>query len=264
MGVAAGARLPGRRTTRRPRSPRRWRASSRSSTAVPTSSTHPSPRASRWPRCTPRRVWSGTRSSSAACRRARCRSPTPRARPRSRRSAACSTSASPAPASTSGCPGRWPATRAARPVANRRGSSTGCGPSRSPTVPEAPPAGRSGRRSGKKAAVCKQCQRPLASSRERNRGYCGDCPVPYDEELFESLRSWRKEQAEAQSVPAFVVFSDATLEALAEVKPTDRQRAAVDQRDRRRQAREVRRGPVGASSAEAEKARFAAVFDGPF
>jgi DNA helicase-2/ATP-dependent DNA helicase PcrA len=82
--------------------------------------------------------------------------------------------------------------------------------------------GRSTRRQGKKAAVCKQCQRPLASSRERNRGYCQDCPVPYDEELFELLRAWRKEQAEAQSVPAFVVFSDATLEALAEVKPTDR------------------------------------------
>lgn len=81
---------------------------------------------------------------------------------------------------------------------------------------------RGTRRHGKKAAVCKQCQRPLASSRERNRGYCQDCPVPYDEELFELLRSWRKEQAEAQSVPAFVVFSDATLEALAEVKPTDR------------------------------------------
>ena len=87
--------------------------------------------------------------------------------------------------------------------------------------PAAAASGRSGRR-GKKAAVCKQCQRPLASSRERNRGYCSDCPVPYDEELFESLRTWRKEQAEAQSVPAFVVFSDATLEALAEVKPTDR------------------------------------------
>ena len=80
----------------------------------------------------------------------------------------------------------------------------------------------SSRRRGKKAAVCKQCQRPLASSRERNRGYCSDCPVPYDEELFESLRSWRKEQAEAQSVPAFVVYSDATLEALAEVRPRDR------------------------------------------
>ena len=82
---------------------------------------------------------------------------------------------------------------------------------------------RSTRRQGKKAAVCKQCQRPLASSRERNRGYCAECPVPYDEELFESLRAWRKEQADAQSVPAFVVFSDATLEALAEVRPTDRQ-----------------------------------------
>ncbi|MCW2827421.1 MAG: ATP-dependent helicase, Rep family [Marmoricola sp.] len=81
---------------------------------------------------------------------------------------------------------------------------------------------RGARRHGKKAATCKQCQKPLASSRERNRGYCQDCPVPYDEELFELLRSWRKEQAEAQSVPAFVVFSDATLEALAEVKPTDR------------------------------------------
>ena len=81
---------------------------------------------------------------------------------------------------------------------------------------------RSTRRGGKKAASCKQCQRPLSSSRERNRGYCSDCPVPYDEDLFESLRSWRKEQAESQSVPAYVVFSDATLEALAEVKPTDR------------------------------------------
>ena len=80
---------------------------------------------------------------------------------------------------------------------------------------------RAGRRS-KKAAVCKQCQRPLTASHERNRGYCAECPVPYDEELFELLRSWRKEQADAQSVPAFVVFSDATLEALAEVRPSDR------------------------------------------
>ena len=100
---------------------------------------------------------------------------------------------------------------------------------------------RQRRSRGKKAAVCKQCQKPLASSRERNRGYCADCPVPYDEELFELLRSWRKEQADAQSVPAFVVFSDATLEALAEVKPTGPAGPAVDQRHRQGQAREVRR-----------------------
>jgi DNA helicase-2/ATP-dependent DNA helicase PcrA len=79
-----------------------------------------------------------------------------------------------------------------------------------------------GSRKRGKAAVCKQCQRPLPSSRERNRGYCNDCPVPYDEELFESLRTWRKDRAADESVPAYVVFSDATLEAIAEVRPTDR------------------------------------------
>jgi DNA helicase-2/ATP-dependent DNA helicase PcrA len=66
------------------------------------------------------------------------------------------------------------------------------------------------------------CRRPLGTARERNRGYCADCPVPYDESLFESLKQWRKQRADAESVPAFVVFSDATLEALAEVRPTDR------------------------------------------
>jgi DNA helicase-2/ATP-dependent DNA helicase PcrA len=80
-----------------------------------------------------------------------------------------------------------------------------------------------GKRSRRRPAVCRVCQAPLASSRERNRGYCDDCPVPYDEELFGSLRAWRKGRAEADEVPAYVVFSDATLEALAEVRPTDRQ-----------------------------------------
>lgn len=70
--------------------------------------------------------------------------------------------------------------------------------------------------------MCKLCQRPLATSRERNRGFCADCPIPYDEELFELLKAWRRERADGESVPAFVVFSDATLEALAEVQPTDR------------------------------------------
>ncbi len=37
------------------------------------------------------------------------------------------------------------------------------------------------------------------------------------------MREWRKARAEADSVPAYVVFTDATLEALAEVRPTTRQ-----------------------------------------
>jgi DNA helicase-2/ATP-dependent DNA helicase PcrA len=81
---------------------------------------------------------------------------------------------------------------------------------------------RSSRRRAK-ASICKMCRRPLATARERNRGYCSECPLPYDESLFESLKQWRKQRADAESVPAFVVFSDATLEALAEVRPTDRQ-----------------------------------------
>jgi DNA helicase II / ATP-dependent DNA helicase PcrA len=87
------------------------------------------------------------------------------------------------------------------------------------------PAVQTGSSSGRrraKASMCKLCRRPLATARERNRGFCSDCPLPYDEALFESLKQWRKQRAEAESVPAFVVFSDATLEALAEVRPDDR------------------------------------------
>lgn len=73
-----------------------------------------------------------------------------------------------------------------------------------------------------KAAMCKLCQQPLATSKERNRGFCTTCPIPYDEELFELLRLWRKQRADADEVPAYVVFSDATLEALAEVRPQNR------------------------------------------
>jgi DNA helicase II / ATP-dependent DNA helicase PcrA len=84
-------------------------------------------------------------------------------------------------------------------------------------------AGSPSKRRRAKASRCRMCQRPLASARERNRGYCSTCPLPYDEGLFDSLKQWRKQRADAESVPAFVVFSDATLEALAEVRPGDRQ-----------------------------------------
>jgi DNA helicase II / ATP-dependent DNA helicase PcrA len=40
-----------------------------------------------------------------------------------------------------------------------------------------------------------------------------------DAELFGRLRAWRKAQAEAQGVPPYVVFSDATLVAIADARP---------------------------------------------
>ncbi len=41
----------------------------------------------------------------------------------------------------------------------------------------------------------------------------------YDEGLFDALREWRSSVAEAQGKPAYTVFADATLEAVAEVRP---------------------------------------------
>ncbi|WEK13336.1 MAG: DNA helicase RecQ [Candidatus Microbacterium phytovorans] len=40
-----------------------------------------------------------------------------------------------------------------------------------------------------------------------------------DRDLFEALRTWRAEQAREQGVPAYIVFGDATLRALADKRP---------------------------------------------
>ncbi len=44
--------------------------------------------------------------------------------------------------------------------------------------------------------------------------------APEHRALFEALRTWRAEQAREQGVPAYIVFGDATLRALAERRPT--------------------------------------------
>jgi ATP-dependent DNA helicase UvrD/PcrA len=67
---------------------------------------------------------------------------------------------------------------------------------------------------------CRVCGRPLSNARERKLGRCEGCPSSFDEALFERLRAWRLARATAQGVPAFVVFTDATLTAVAEAVPT--------------------------------------------
>jgi DNA helicase-2/ATP-dependent DNA helicase PcrA len=47
-------------------------------------------------------------------------------------------------------------------------------------------------------------------------------PEAEDAELFGRLRDWRKAQAAAQKVPPYVVFSDATLVAIADARPKSR------------------------------------------
>lgn len=88
------------------------------------------------------------------------------------------------------------------------------------SVTDQPRSGRSSeRRKSRSVAVCRICRRPLATAAERNRGYCVDCPIPYEPELFDALKAWRRRRSEDDNVPAYVVFSDATLEAIAEIKP---------------------------------------------
>ena len=72
----------------------------------------------------------------------------------------------------------------------------------------------------RRAAHCRECGKPLATAPEKKRQRCADCPASYDEALFERLRAWRKERADEDSVPAFVVFTDATLQLIAEQRPT--------------------------------------------
>jgi len=94
-----------------------------------------------------------------------------------------------------------------------------------PTGDRAQRAGASGVAAGRRAAGvggvahCRACGVPLRSAAERKTGRCTQCPASYDERLYESLRSWRLAQAGAQGVPAYVVFTDATLVAIAESVP---------------------------------------------
>lgn len=89
-----------------------------------------------------------------------------------------------------------------------------------PVLPDsARPAEPSTRRRG--AMTCRECGRPLRTAVEKKQARCEDCPASYDEALFERLREWRKARAEEEKVPAFVVFSDATLQMIAEVRPGD-------------------------------------------
>jgi DNA helicase-2/ATP-dependent DNA helicase PcrA len=70
-------------------------------------------------------------------------------------------------------------------------------------------------------AHCRGCGAELVSPAQRKTGRCDDCPPTYDEATFERLRTWRLAVAREASVPAYVVFTDATLTAIAEAKPAD-------------------------------------------
>ena len=86
--------------------------------------------------------------------------------------------------------------------------------------------GRRARRGG--PVRCRTCGVALTGGAERKMGRCSGCPATYDEALYDRLRAWRLATAQSASLPAYVVFTDATLSALAETRPgDDRELAAV-------------------------------------
>jgi len=111
----------------------------------------------------------------------------------------------------------------------RNGGGTSRNPSRflDPVLPErdrtaaAPASGsRRGRsKSSVLAAHCRACGQSLANAAERKLGRHSGCPATYDEDMLARLKEWRRTEAAEQSLPAYCVFTDATLVSIAESKP---------------------------------------------
>ncbi len=82
-------------------------------------------------------------------------------------------------------------------------------------------AGPSRRRSQRRGpAQCRVCGKALVTATERTVGRCQSCPASADEQLVDALRAWRLDKARERSVPAYVIFTDATMTALAELRPS--------------------------------------------
>ena len=85
----------------------------------------------------------------------------------------------------------------------------------------APGSARAARRERSGPVTCRVCGTALVAAVDRKLGRCSGCPSTMDEQLFEALREWRAGRAKELSQPAYCVFTDATLTAIAEQRPTD-------------------------------------------
>ncbi|MFF7641214.1 UvrD-helicase domain-containing protein [Streptomyces canus] len=83
------------------------------------------------------------------------------------------------------------------------------------------PVGVAPRRTQRTPARCRVCGRTLTDAGELKLMRCEDCPSDMDEGLYERLRDWRAVQAQRSGQPAFCVFTDKTLMAIAEAVPDD-------------------------------------------
>src|SRR5699024_7990435 len=114
---------------------------------------------------------------------------------------------------------RTPGARASRRVSRFLDQTSGILGEGARSQPKGSRSRSRGRLKGARPRSCKGCGSELVTAAERASGRCANCPPGYDEATFERLRAWRLAVSRAASVPAFVVFTDATLEAIAEAEP---------------------------------------------
>ncbi|MGP3970330.1 ATP-dependent DNA helicase UvrD2 [Streptomyces sp. 6N223] len=99
----------------------------------------------------------------------------------------------------------------------RPGSSPGGGPGSGARGGVERGAGRARKPRG--PVRCRVCGKTLTEAVEVKLRRCEDCPSTMDEGLYERLREWRLERARDLSRPAYAVFTDVTLMAIAEDVP---------------------------------------------
>ena len=92
-------------------------------------------------------------------------------------------------------------------------------PAETPRRIGAPKPIRTGGAVARRSISCRICGAALLGGAERKLGRCASCPSDLDDELLERLLDWRGRVASAMKVPAYVVFTDATMSALAERRP---------------------------------------------
>ena len=68
----------------------------------------------------------------------------------------------------------------------------------------------------------KQVEGAEKPARRKRRSESASSLLPYDQPLFEALRTWRGAEAKAQHVPPYVIFHDRTLAEIAQAKPGSR------------------------------------------
>jgi DNA helicase-2/ATP-dependent DNA helicase PcrA len=88
-------------------------------------------------------------------------------------------------------------------------------------APKPPPDRGAGRKQRGPAKRCRVCNAELNTPSAIMLRRCETCASDIDDELLLQLKDWRSRTAKEQKVPAFVVFSDNTLIAIAEMLPTD-------------------------------------------